>query len=401
MNIGMILDNEFTGDLRVENEVFSLCNSGFNVFVLCFNHGGKSNLEDFHGGKIVRIDISKFKKNKMKGLTNTIFDFYKMYWARHIKAFVKKYKIDVLHAHDLYMLGPAFRANKSLPAKLPVIGDLHENFPAALKYYKYSTTFPGKYIISIPKWERTEINWVNKADHVITVIEEAKTRYINLGLEKDKISVVANYVNPDFFLEKEAPEHKQGKFIGKFVISYAGGFDTHRGLESVIRSLSLLKKEIPNIMLVLIGAGINEEDLKKLTTSLNLENHVSFEGWVLPSKLPAYIDASDVCLIPHLKTEHTDNTLPHKLFQYMLLKKPVLSTNCDPLKRILEETNSGLVYTSNDEADIAKQLKSLYKNPELMKQMGENGKQAVIEKYNWDQTAKTLINLYHDLDQKK
>ncbi len=77
MNIGMILDNEFTGDMRVENEVISLSKAGYKVFVLCFNHGNKKAHEDFHGAHIIRIPLSKFRKNKMKGLVNTFIDPYR------------------------------------------------------------------------------------------------------------------------------------------------------------------------------------------------------------------------------------------------------------------------------------------------------------------------------------
>jgi hypothetical protein len=51
MNIGMVLDNEFTGDLRVENEVQALRRGGFNVFVLCLNFGNKPSIEEYHGAK--------------------------------------------------------------------------------------------------------------------------------------------------------------------------------------------------------------------------------------------------------------------------------------------------------------------------------------------------------------
>ncbi len=394
MNIGMILDNEFTGDLRVENEVTSLVEAGFNVYVLCFNHGTKEPIENFHGAHILRLKLSLFAKNKMKGFANTIIDPFTKYWSWHLMKLIKKYDIQAIHAHDLYMLGAAFKANKSLGKKLPVIADLHENYPEALKNYKFTKTFPGKVIVSIPKWFETEMKWVNKADHVITVIEEANDRYKKMGVQDSKMTVVANYVNEEFFISGKDQSDLKKRFENDCVIFYAGGFDIHRGLESAIKSIPIVLKEIPNIKLVLVGAGRIEEDLKELSVSLNIEKHVVFEGWQKPESLPGYISVSQVCLIPHLKNEHTDNTIPHKLFQYMLLEKPVLSSNCIPIERILKDSEAGVTYQSNDENDFADKLLYMIKNPDLLRKMGINGKKAIRKKYNWAKTSENLIQLY-------
>lgn len=395
LTIGMILDNEFTGDMRVENQVYSLSKAGFNVLVLCLNHGGKPAKEDFQGAQIVRVTLSKYQKNKMKGLMNTIIDPYKYFWKKHITRFVKEYKINILHVHDLYMLSATYAANERLKSPLPVVADLHENFAAALRNYKYANTFPGKLIISIPKWERKEKEWTAKAHQVITVIEEAKERYSRLGVPQDKIHVVANYVNSDFFLDTNLENQELAERLkGRKVLLYTGGFDTHRGLEDVIRAIQIVKEDVPEICLVLVGTGANTDELKALSNELGVADHVMFEGWQAPQMLPAYMHYSTACLIPHLKTEHTDNTIPHKLFQYMLMKKPVIVTNCRPLERIVMETKSGLVYKSGDHVELSKQILAIVSDPKLTEQYGNNGMHAVKTKYNWGATAEALIRLY-------
>ncbi len=392
MNIGMVLDNEFTGDTRVENEVIALQNAGFQVFVLCVNHGTKPNSENFHGATIIRFNISVFKKNKFKGLANTFFDLHTLYWSKKIESFIKDFNINVLHLHDLYMLPPGFRANKKL--NLPIVGDLHENYAEALKGYKFTKTFPGKYIVSIPKWEKSEIEWIKKADFIITVIEEATFRYISAGALAEKIRVVPNYVNRTEFLKGQISSERSDNSIKKFVITYVGGFDIHRGLESVIEAMPALKLKIPNIELLLIGDGRNMQDLQDLAKKLNVSEHVEFAGRQPASSIPNYIVDSDICLIPHLKSVHTDNTIPHKLFQYMLMKRPVISTNCNPLKRIIDEIMCGLVYESGNSNDLAEKVFKLYSDKNLTKLMSENGYIAVKDIYNWDKASETLTNLY-------
>ncbi|HET53696.1 MAG TPA: glycosyltransferase [Ignavibacteria bacterium] len=399
LNVGMVLDNEFTNDLRVENEVISLVKAGYNVFIFCFNFGHQQNEQDFHGACVIRINASKKIIKKMRALTNTIFNIYPYYWSYYLVNLVKMYQINVLHIHDLYMFSSGFITKKKLKNyPLTIVGDLHENYPEGLKHYRFSTTGLGKLLISIPKWEKTEIEWIKKLDYAITVIEEAVERYSNLGIKKEKFTVVPNYVNLSEFNSHGLDEEIVNKFKNFFVVSYIGAFDYHRGLESVVKSIPYIVKEIPQIKFVLVGDGANKQSLIRLAEELNVSNYISFEGWQPAGKLPSYIEASDICLIPHLKTNHTDNTIPHKLFQYMFMKKPVIATNCNPIERIIRETEAGLVYSSNNEIQLAENIKYLFNNPSIRSEMSTKGHSAVIEKYNWEYSSKNLVDLYRKIE---
>jgi len=397
----MILDHEFPPDMRVENEALSLVKSGHQVFLLSYNFSNLLSNEKYKDIEIKRIKINKKYAKKLRALTNTIFNVYPHYWAKKIVKFAKEYKIEALHIHDLYMIGAGLIANRKL--KLPIIADLHENYVEGLKHYRFANSFPGNILISIPKWRRKEIEWCNKADYLITVIDDAVERYNSLSIPEEKITVVANYVNQSEFLSpiKSRSEDNSEilqKFNDKFVVTYIGGFDIHRGLESVIKAMPEVIKECQNSKLVLVGKGKNLKELIKLSKDLKIDKYISFEGWQTPANLPTYINASNVCLIPHLKTVHTDNTIPHKLFHYMLLEKSVIATNCNPIKRIINETKCGLIYKSNDSNELAECIIKLYKNKKLRKDFGENGKKAVLKKYNWENASKNLIKLYQTIE---
>jgi glycosyltransferase involved in cell wall biosynthesis len=398
LKIGMILDQTFPPDIRVENEGITLAQHGFNVNILCFTYrGDKIKNELFNGIKIHRIHKSKKWVKRGRALINSKFDYYTPFWVKQIKNFIRENHIDILHVHDLYMLGAAFKANESIGLK--IIADLHENYVEGLKYYSFANTFPGNILISQKNWAKKEIEWCAKADHIITVIDEAVDRYMQLGISRENISVVANYVNSEHFLDAPDDASIFRRFRDKFTAAYIGGFDHHRGLSSVIEAVPAVIQEIPNFLLILVGSGKNLDELRNLAQKLKITNHIAFEGFQSPQKLPSYIKASSVCLIPHLKTAHTDNTIPHKLFHYMLLEKPVIATNCNPLERILNETHAGLVYASENASDLAEKIIYLNKKPDLMEEMGTNGKGAVFDKYNWDNTAGNLINLYKILEQ--
>jgi hypothetical protein len=78
----------------------------------------------------------------------------------------------------------------------------------------------------------------------------------------------------------------------------------------------------------------------------------------------------------------------------MLLKKPVIVSDCTPLSRIVRDADCGLIFQSNNVEDFIIQVKKLYNDPEMRERFGENGYKAVHNKYNWDFTKLELVNLY-------
>jgi glycosyltransferase involved in cell wall biosynthesis len=393
MNIGMILDKEFYGDMRVENEVQALSSAGFNVFVYCFTFNGDYKEDNYYGATIVNIPVNRKFIRKLRALTNTILNFYPDYLVKLIKDYLTRDKIDALHIHDLYLFEVGLKLKNKFP-HIKLVGDLHENYVEGLKSYKFANTFPGNILISINKWEKKEKEWCGKFDYLITVIDEAVERYKSIGIPEKKLTVVANYVNPENFLSAKDDVKIIDEMKQKFTLLYIGGFDIHRGLESVVKAVPRILETVEDFHLVLVGRGKNENDLKNIAKELNILQHITFEGFKPATKLPSYIKGSSVCIIPHLKTVHTDNTIPHKLFHYMILEKPVVATNCNPIERIVKEADCGLIYESDNENELAEKVIMLYKNKNLQKQLGANGKKAVERKYNWNVTSENLIKMY-------
>ena len=100
------------------------------------------------------------------------------------------------------------------------------------------------------------------------------------------------------------------------------------------------------------------------------------------------LEWADIGLIPHRITAHTSSTIPNKLFEYMLLGKPVLATDMPPVRRIIEEVDCGLVYQT-PEAGVAAILR--LRDEAERRRLGENGRRAVLDRYRWDRDADELL----------
>lgn len=137
--------------------------------------------------------------------------------------------------------------------------------------------------------------------------------------------------------------------------------------------------------------------LKELVRNLGLSN-VYFLGFQPFSKFYSYMHLADANVIPHQSNGHTDNTVPHKLFQGMMAQKPLIVSTCMPLKRYIETYNCGVVFNADDAKDFANEVDKLFRNKSLQVQLSENGYNAsVLGELNWETSQKKLIGLYKQL----
>ena len=154
----------------------------------------------------------------------------------------------------------------------------------------------------------------------------------------DRMVSIPNTVDVDEFEGFPRDASIEERFGSRFTIGYLGGFDRHRGLDTLVEGFAQIAPEIPEAHLLLVGTGATRRGLEAGVRARGLADRVSFEGWQDYKLFPSYVRACKVCTIPHRKSEHTDTTIPHKLFHYMLLERPVLASDCLPIARILEET---------------------------------------------------------------
>jgi glycosyltransferase involved in cell wall biosynthesis len=106
---------------------------------------------------------------------------------------------------------------------------------------------------------------------------------------------------------------------------------------------------------------------------------------------------SQICLVPHNDYEHTQTTIPHKLFQYMLCQKAVLVSDCAPLKRVVGETGFGKTFKASDPKDMAEKLIQMRNDGDELNQQGERGYLAAITQYTWAKDAEALVRVYEQL----
>lgn len=389
MKVLMLLDHVFPPDTRVENEIKALASAGHEVHIACFQKEGKPLLEKTDTCVIHRYPVSKLVFKSSVAVLK--FPMYFNYWRRIVKGLFAETRFDVVHVHDLPLAKVGFEAKSKYGCRFVL--DLHENWPVLLQLSSHTNTFLGLLLSSNCQWVKYEGDMCAKADRIIVVVDEAKERVCALGVPPEKVSVVSNTLNIDQF----DPIERKDFDMNNFRMLYVGGINYHRGIQYVIRALSILKNHNVDVHFDLVGNGRYLNDVEMLIKELQVEDMVTVHGFKHYSQIVDVYESASVALIPHIKSGHTDNTIPHKIFQYMYAGIPMIVSDCNPLERIVNETRSGIVYRYDDPKALAEAIESLYDDRSRLYDYVKEGRKAVIEKYNWAVDGKNLCEMYAGL----
>jgi glycosyltransferase involved in cell wall biosynthesis len=389
MKILMLLESGFPPDVRVENEIAALSKAGHEVHLACTTRKNRPPEERSGGAVIYRKPISTFIYKSSVGCLK--LPFYFNFWREYVFNLISKEKFDAIHVHDLPLTKIGAEAKRKF--KIPLIIDLHENWPALLRHAPHTHTFAGRLLSSDRQWADYEKRMLGEADIIITIVEEARDRVVSLGIEPDKIFIVSNTIS----LEGLSISGKK-RTDDDFVLFYGGGINRHRGLQIVLDAIKILEKKPINMKLQIVGSGSYFKELEKQAVKLGIESHVQFYGYKPFNEMLEMLAEADAAIIPHLRTENNDASSPNKLYQYMYLAKPVISSDCLSLKRILTETDAGFIYRNDSPDDLALLLEKLFHNRQLLEEKGKNGRRAVISDLNWSRDSERLKNAYRMLE---
>ena len=386
MKIGMVLQADFPPDIRVEKEAQSLLKAGHEVFLLCRNKAKMALDETVNGIHVHRL--KPFIHNVL-----SIPLYFNPIWKSRLFQMVRDYQLDVIHVHDLPLVPLGLQAARKF--KVPLVYDMHENYPAAMDVWKrpnltYWTIKNPRLALYLDRWCQQQ------ADEIIVVVEEQKENLIEQGLPADKITVVSNTVDLSRFDQQVEDKKVIKKWQKYFTLLYLGGFSPDRDLETPIRAMKEVVEKIPTARLLLVGGGsaAYTRQLQQLISAEGVEDGVEWIPWVQFNRVRSYLQAAAVGIIPQPSNPFIDTTIPHKLFQYMAFRLPVIVSDARPLARIVKETTSGEVFKSGDTTAFCEAVNKIY---HAKISYGENGHSSVKNKYNWQQDAEKLIKLYERL----
>jgi glycosyltransferase involved in cell wall biosynthesis len=295
----------------------------------------------------------------------------------------KKYQIDVIHSNTYIPVFSAQWCAKRLHK--PHIATVHDvYFTSSDDFWK--TWAKQEHMSWLSKFLGPRIEKMiarKKITQFHTVSEKSKSDLLNLEVTR-KISVIPNGINIDEYKQENITLKNQVIFVGRLIF--------YKNIGVIIDAINKVKKNIPDVKLVIIGDGPQKSELISKVNSQNLQSNVIFMGNVSDQEKIKQIHESKILLNPSLIEGFGIVVL-----EGFACGKPVLVSDSKPLSDLITESKDGFVLPSNDSDKWADKITELLSNPKLAEQMGQEGKQKVISQYSISQLTDNLIDLYHSV----
>lgn len=237
-------------------------------------------------------------------------------------------------------------------------------------------------------------------DLTLTLTENLKQEMVYRGVPENNISVIANGVNIEDYVADDSVKQsliEKHNLSGKKIIGYVGSLTKYEGLDVLLRAMKKLIKTYTEIHLIIVGDGREFENLKSLVLELGIENYATFTGRLKPEEAKSYYNVIDIAPFPRHKAKVTNLVSPLKPFEAMAYKKPVVLSDVDVTFEYIEDGKNGLIFTANDEVDLAAKLEMLIDNEKLYSQMSNFAYQWVKENRSWDIITEKLVEDYQKL----
>ena len=227
-------------------------------------------------------------------------------------------------------------------------------------------------------------------DIIITVDQVLLNYYQTLSSE---VVIISNYAIINLYTEKvEKYPHP--------TIVYAGALTKERGIFELIQAYEGIIEKIPDARLLIIGNFIDsvfENYIHDYIDSKMLKG-VRFTGFIPHEQVIVHLKKSAIGAIILQPVERYKKAVPVKLFEYMMSEIPVIISDFEFNREIMQDTNCGIVVDPENIQQITEAFHWLLDHPVEAKRMGENGRKAVEEKYNWERMEKRLFELYEGLE---
>ncbi len=336
------------------HEIFKrIVNKGHSVTL--FSHQFKNaKQEEVIDGILVKRIGNKFLFNRQ----------FKKYYLKHLQNINYDLVIDDISKIPL---------NTSSYINKPIVGILHHIHGNSL--YK-EIPFPLAYYI-VQKEKQIPANYKNVP--IFTVSKSTSTELTHLGFPQDKIGILHNAIDHDFFKTIKSEKLKTPLLV------YIGRIKKYKNIEKVIDTIPYLKDKFPNVKLIIGGSGDHLKNLKEYVTKLSLEKHIEFKGF-LSEENKAKLLAQAWVFVTMAEKEGWGITV----IEANAMRTLAIGSDVPGLRDSIKNNETGFLVPLNESKKLSEKIETLFLDKDELNKISKNAYHWSQE-FSWDNSANHFL----------
>jgi glycosyltransferase involved in cell wall biosynthesis len=323
-----------------------------------------------------------------KSKLGRVFNYLSFAFSSFLYGLFFSKRADVIYAyHPPLTVGISALIIK-LFRRVPVVLDIQDMWPDTLKATGMINNLRLLYFVS------KVCNLIYSSVTKIVVLSPGfKNLLIGRGVPENKIDIIYNWADEKVLRTTTSETPKELASIEGFKILFAGNVGQAQGLDVILDAANLLKIDAPKLQFLVLGRGLQLDDLKIRANQLNLDN-VHFLPAVSMEKVGDFLGSADALLI-HLNSDPLfEITIPGKTQAYMAVGKPIIMGVSGDASNLVSSADCGVCFEPENPvalADAAKSLMSL--DPTEIQRLGENARSF----YDENLSVKAGVDLFSEV----
>ncbi len=327
--------------------------------------------------EVLRLELGEIQEFPL----NSFYDRNMLRQIQRFAQFVKEREIDVLHTHDFYtnIFGMAGAVSARLPvARIASRRETGGMFSGAQKFIQRRA--------------------LKRAQKIVTNAEAVRQGLIKEGFRADKIVTIYNGLD----IERLTPraDLTREEILEKFQLSAAAGKrlvtivanmrHAVKDQQTFLRAARRVREQVKDAAFVLAGEGELMESLKAFAAEQGLEKDAFFTGRC--AQVAELLSVSEICVL-----SSTSEGFANSILEYMAAARPVVATDVGGAREAVTEGETGYIVSPGDDEAMAARIISLLKDPARAREMGQNGRRIVEEKFSCEAQLARTVELYEKL----
>ncbi len=304
-------------------------------------------------------------------------------------------KPDLLHAHSPALNGlAALRAGRK--HGLPVVYECRAFWEDAAVDHGSTTENSLRYRLT----HALETYVFRHADQVTTICQGLRDDIITRGIAADKVTVIANAVDSDQFTVQGGPDSalfQELNLEDRIVLGFIGSFYAYEGLSLLLSALPEIIKSRPDVRLLLVGGGPQDQALRQQCRALNLENHVIFTGRVPHQRVADYYRTIDLLIYPRLSMRLTELVTPLKPLEAMAQGRMLLASNVGGHRELIRDQVTGFLFPAGDRSALAKAVFEVLDARERWPTIQKEARAFIEQERSWPKSVAAYQAVYRNI----